>query len=115
MTEDKVGLCDDIAEYFQNLPAGSIDQRIGWMSRRPTSCGCVGAHLAQFFRAEEGVLTWAVGRGLLARKLGVGKHDLAGFLHGCGAPKYPWGLSPWTVAPAEVFRRLAVWFIENQK
>ena len=114
MTEDKVGLCDDIAEYFQKLPAGSIDQRIGWLSR-PTNCGCVGAHLAHFFTPGGGVLAWTVGIDFLVRKLGVERYDLAALLHSCGTPEYPWDTSPWTVAPAEVFRRLAVWFIPNQK
>ena len=113
MTEDKVDLCHRIAEYFDGLPAGSIDQKCGLRTRHCSACA--GAHLDAFFNPGNQLWFASWGSLLLMQALKMDQEDLSSVLHNLGAPLFPWGTVSWEVPPAEVFKRLAVWFIENQK
>ena len=90
-----------IANYFENLPRGLIDQGRG--NYRPNKPCCVGAHLANFLGDK---IDYRDGVKAFCGAVGANRAEAILMLREAGAPKRPFGVGRWSKPPAEVFAAL---------
>ena len=90
-----------IANYFENLPPGLIDQEVG--GHTPNRPCCVGSHLAHFLG---GKTSFRYGIKAFCGVIGANQAQAILMLREAGAPARPFGGKKWPKPPAEVFAAL---------
>ena len=109
LNEKQKRVCNEIADFFENIPTEKIDQTKGIVI---TECGmCVGAWIAHYFNKKNNnfpyLSNYHAGKHHLAKTLDMSVYDLNEILSYHADVDYAFGTSTWINHPKNIFRRLS--------